>query len=132
MEKRGIDVIYQINIGNLDCGMPVHKMVELLGNLIKNAMEAVQKRDRYKVFVMMLEENDSIQIEVSNESEVIEEKRIRDFFAKGYSEKGQKRGYGLYNVKRICEEYDVAITCRNEIREDQNWFVFKAVMKKPL
>ena len=132
MEKSGIDVAYQINIGNLECGMPIHKMVELLGNLIKNAMEAVQKRDKYKVAVMMLEENDKIQIEVSNESEMIEEKRIRDFFTKGYSEKGQKRGYGLYNVKKICEEYNVAITCRNEIREDQNWFVFKAVMKKPL
>lgn len=132
MEKKGVDVTYQISIGNLECGMPVHKMVELLGNLIKNAMEAVQKSDKRKVHIMMLEETEKIQIEVLNESEPIEEKKIKDFFRKGYSEKGKKRGYGLYNVMKICEEYDAAVICKNERREENNWLMFKIVISRPL
>lgn len=130
MEKKGINATYQISIGDLECGMPVHKMVELLGNLIKNAMEAVQKRGKGEIHVMMLEENNRIQIEISNESEVIEEKKIKEFFKKGYSEKGKKRGYGLYNVMKICEEYEAAVICKNVWREESNWLLFQIVINK--
>ena len=96
------------------CRVPIHKMVELLGNLLKNATEAAKQREKKKIHVMMLEDSEKIQIEISNESEIIDEKRIKDFFKKKYSEKGNNRGYGLYNVRIICEEYGAAIICKND------------------
>ena len=69
-------------------------------------------------------------IEISNESEAIDEKKIKEFFKKGYSEKGRNRGYGLYNVGKICEEYGIAINCKNAKRENENWIVFKLVINK--
>ena len=36
--KLGIEVVYAINIENLDVGVPTYKLVEVFGNLIKNAM----------------------------------------------------------------------------------------------
>lgn len=131
MKRKEITVTYQINIGDLECGMPIHKMVELLGNLIKNAVEEVQER-KGKIHVLLLEEYDKIQLEVSNESCVIEEKKIKDFFKKGYSQKGKHRGYGLYNVEKICEEYGAAIICKNEEMEGMNWLRFKLTINKPL
>lgn len=129
MGKKGITVTYQINIGDLKCEIPVYKMVELLGNLINNAMEAVQE-EKGEIYVSIVEESDMIVIEISNESEVIDEKKIKEFFRKGYSEKGKNRGYGLYNVGKICEEYGIAINCKNEKRENENWIVFKLVINK--
>ena len=130
MKRKGIKVTYKIDIGNLECAMPIHKMVELLGNLIKNAIDATEKRESGKINIIVIEDNVKIFLEIANESNVIEENLIKEFYKKGYSEKGKKRGYGLYNVKRICEEYNAAIVCKNEKRNMENWLVFKVVINK--
>lgn len=132
MKKEGISVEYEINIRNLECSMPIHKMVELLGNLINNAMEAVLKTENRKVYVMMREEMNCIRIEVFNESQMIDEKKLKEFFKRGYSDKGEKRGYGLYNVRKICEEYHAIIVCKNEIRKGENGILFGIMINKPL
>lgn len=131
MKKAGIEIDYDINIGDLECNMPVYKMVELLGNLINNAMEASFNNSK-KVSVMMSENMHMIQIEVFNEHELIDEKKIKDYFKKGYSEKGKNRGYGLYNLRKICEEYDAAISCKNENRNGKNGILFRVIVNKPL
>lgn len=132
IEKENIEVLYHVNIGDMECGMPVHKMVELLRNLIKNAVEAIQIRGKGKLRVSITEENTRVQIEIANESEIIEEKKVKDFLKKGYSEKGKNRGYGLYNVGKICEEYGAALFCKNEEKEEINWLVFRVIIDKPL
>lgn len=132
MRKVGISIEYEINIGNLECSMPIHKMVELLGNLINNAMEAAMKTENRKVCVMMREDINCIQIEVFNVSQMIDEKKLKEFFKRGYSDKGEKRGYGLYNVRKICEEYHAAIVCKNEIRKGENGILFGIMINKPL
>lgn len=132
VEKEGVMISYRINVGDLKCKVPVYKMVELLGNLIKNAVEAAKERGGGGIHVMMLEEKDMIRIEVSNESEVIEYQRIQEFFRKGYSEKGKNRGYGLYNVKKICGEYGIEITCENREENEKNRLVFGLKIDKPL
>ncbi len=132
IEKRKIKVLYKISIGNLDSRVPIYKMVELLGNLINNAIEAAEEKGTKEIRVVVLEEKDKIQIEVSNESEVINYKKIQEFFKKGYSEKGRNRGYGLYNVKKICEEYNIDIICENCAEEGTNWLKFGLSISKPL
>lgn len=132
MLRKGIIVNYKINIGDLECGVPVHKLVELLGNLMKNAIEAIQKRGEGKIYFMMLEEKGKVHIEVSNENEKIEKKQIKEFFKKGYSEKGMGRGYGLYNVGKICAEYGIGIIYGNEEKEGKNYLVFQMIIDKRL
>lgn len=132
IEKENIDILYRVNIGDMKCGMPIHKIVELLRNLIKNAVEAIQIRGQGKLKVAIAEDRAKIQIEIANESDYIEERKIKEFFKKGYSEKGNNRGFGLYNVGKICEEYKVALICNNEEREGKNWLVFRVVIDKPL
>ena len=132
LEKRGIEITYKVVIGELEGGVPVHKIVELLGNLLNNAADAVKSNGTSEVRLMMIEEPELITIEVSNESEEIDYKRIQDFFKKGYSEKGRNRGYGLYNVRKICEGYGITISCENRMIENKNWIVFGLLIKKPL
>ncbi|MBD5499860.1 MAG: GHKL domain-containing protein [Lachnospiraceae bacterium] len=132
LEKRGIEITYKVVIGELEGGVPVHKIVELLGNLLNNAADAVKANGTDRISLTMVEKPEAISIEVSNESEKIDYKRIQDFFKKGYSEKGRNRGYGLYNVKKICEEYRISISCENRMIENKNWIVFGLLIKKPL
>lgn len=131
IEKLGIDINYKISIDDFNVGVPVYKIVEILGNLIKNAAEALQERkeDKY-LFVSMIEKDGIFEIEVRNISDYIKLEEIGKFFTKGYSKKGNGRGLGLYNVKAICEEYGLKIKPENKDINNKNWISFVINNKK--
>ncbi len=125
MEKLGIKITYQIRIKNLDVGVPVYRLVEILGNLIKNAIEVEPEADQLKeVHVNVIQKDEKLSIEVRNKSRFIEYNEIESFFKRGFSRKGNNRGLGLYNVKRICNEYSLKICCDNKNIDEDNWFSF--------
>lgn len=132
IDKKGIDVTYEISIDDLDIGIPIHRIVELLGNLLKNAVEAIEKTpDLNKIHIHMIEIDDLFEMEIRNESYYIQPNDISCFFTKGYSEKGANRGLGLYNVNNICQEYGLQIYFENKEIDGKNWLSFKISNKQP-
>lgn len=132
IDKKGINVTYKVSINDLDIGVPIHKIVELLGNLLKNAVEATEKADNVKeIFILMIENKNFFEIEVRNESPYIDPNNISTFFTKGYSEKGEGRGLGLYNVQKICSEYMLQIYPENKEVDGKNWLSFRISNKLP-
>lgn len=131
IEKRGIELSFKISIKEFDIGVPVYKIVEILGNLINNAVEALEKSEgEKKLFVLMVEYEDSFEIEVRNTSRFIGPDELSLFFKKGYSQKGENRGLGLYNVRNTCEEYGIYVACMCDLINDQNWIVFRIFNKE--
>lgn len=131
IERLGVEITYQIDIGDFDVGIPVYKLVEILGNLIKNAVEAMKAAEGNKVLhVSVIEAEGEFNIEVRNRSGYIDYGEIEDFFKKGFSKKGKDRGLGLYNVKNICNEYALNILCENKPIEEENWLSFTITNKK--
>lgn len=125
IEKVGLEVTYQVSIESLNVGIPIYRLVELLGNLIKNAIEALSNSIEHKViYIEIIEICGKFEIEVRNRSEFIDYIEIEKFFKKGFSKKGNKRGLGLYNVKRICNEYSLTLCCNNRIVNNENWLSF--------
>mgnify|MGYP003461971057 CR=1 FL=1 len=132
-EELDIDVEYKVNIGELRCNVPIYKIVEIIGNLITNAMEAlVCYEDLNKLKVVMIERQYEIAIDISNECRNIDHQNIQSFFTKGYSEKGEGRGYGLYNVKKICNDYDIVIETVVKEENGSEWLHFMLIINKPL
>lgn len=126
IEKHGIDLSFKISIRELNISVPVHKIVEMLGTLIDNAVEALEKsNDEKKLFILMVEYEDGFVIEVRNTSRFFEPDELGLFFKKGYSQKGENRGLGLYNLKNICEEYGIYAACMCEQLNSQNWITFR-------
>ncbi len=125
IEKRGLEIAYQISIDDLNVGVPIYRLVELLGNLIKNAIEALSNSTRHKaLYIEIIEIEGVFKIEVRNKSEYIDYIEIEKFFKKGFSIKGNKRGLGLYNVKNICSEYSLTLYCDNKTINNENWLSF--------
>lgn len=130
-DKQGIEIDYQLRFHSLTCEMPDFKLVSVLGNLLDNAAEAIKNRDRKRsIRIIILEEETKILVQIENESDRIEQNEIVDFFQKNYSSKGKHRGYGLYNVKRICEEYHADLFCENVCRNESYYLVFRIEIKK--
>lgn len=126
IEKQGIDLSFKISISEFNIGMPVYKVVEIVGNLIKNAVEALEKQEgEKKLFVLMVEYDDGFEIEVRNTSRYFNPDETALFFKKGYSQKGESRGLGLFNVKNACEEYGFSIVCICEMIGNKNWITFR-------
>lgn len=79
-----------------------YEIVEVLGILLDNAIEACQPHDKMYVQINRVEEQ--IEIKVSNPHSYIAKSTFIKMFDKGYTTKNiqsKTRGYGLYNVKQI-------------------------------
>jgi CheY-like chemotaxis protein len=104
----------------------------LLGNLIKNGLEAFSLTDAKEIFVETgcqffdmkelenmiwhspyFEEGNFVYLRVSDNALGMNEETLQLIFEKGYSSKssiqGEERGVGLSSVKEIVEKYGVAL-----------------------
>ena len=131
-EKREITVIYDVKIGDLECNMPIHKMVEIVGNLFDNEMDAVEENNVEKIIYLYFTELDkTVEFKIKNENEYIPQEKIMKMFKSGESSKGEHRGLGLANVKQICEEHKCDLQVKND-KDDtgKNYIEFNICMRK--
>lgn len=76
----------------------------VLNNLINNAIEAVSILDEKNIIIEIYEE-DKYVINIKNNIDENNKIHISKIFQKGFSSKGEDRGFGLYNVKKIVESH---------------------------
>lgn len=81
-----------------------HCLVTILGNLIDNGLDAVQFLDDKQITVNLTIDDKWFEIEISDNGEGIDEKNMQHIFNKGYSTKGDNRGFGLYLVLASLDE----------------------------
>ena len=81
-------------------------LVTILGNLIDNGLDAVQFLDDKQIKVSLVIDNTNFEIEINDNGEGISENDIQYIFQKGYSTKGDNRGFGLYLVLASIDELD--------------------------
>lgn len=131
LSKEGIDIDYKIKIGDLDgYDLPVYKLIEIANDLITNAAEALAQAEEKRLFVKALEDEDGLELKVKNRGEILEPEELSKCFEKGYSSKGEGRGYGLYNVRDICDRYHLDFSFCNQEWEGKNWVCFQINVKK--
>lgn len=124
IDAMGIEISYQVVIKEIDIGVPIYKLIEILGDLINNAVEALMSDENRKKMHVTVMEADKFYLEVRNESSYISYDMLGNFFNRGYSKKGENRGLGLYNVKRICEEYNLEVSPECKQIDGTYWLSF--------
>ena len=89
IQEQGIEVTYTFHISEFTSKIPVYLVVELIGNLLKNAVEAVKTQQVEKQIHLSCTENENeFCLGVRNRSEKIPLDEMGRFFEKGYSSKG--------------------------------------------
>lgn len=85
-------------------------IVSILGNLITNAFEAVEKTEEKIVRLFVTDLGDDILFEVEDSGYGVPDELLPLIFKRGYSTKeGEKRGLGLARIKELVEELDGSI-----------------------
>lgn len=131
LSKEGIDIDYKVRVGGLEgYRLPVYKLIEIANDLITNAADALMQADEKRLSVTALEDDEGLALEVKNRGEVLDPEYISKCFEKGFSSKGDGRGYGLYNVRDICDRYHLDLSFYNQDRKEKNWICFKITVKK--
>lgn len=131
LSKEGINIDYKVRVGALDgYRLPVYKLIEIANDLITNAAEALAQTEDKRLSVTALEDEEGFVLEVKNRGEVLEPEYISKCFEKGTSSKGDGRGYGLYNVRDICDRYHLELAFYNQDLKGKNWVCFQITSKK--
>ncbi len=75
----------------------IHELITIGGNLIDNALDAVASCE-YKQVHVSVQYHDKLIIKVTDTGNGIPKEEVDKIFVKGYSTKGENRGFGLYLV----------------------------------
>jgi CitB family two-component system sensor histidine kinase MalK len=81
----------------------VGELVTILGNVIDNALDALQVAEDKCIEVELVYNQGRLLIQVADSGNGMDEETKRQIFIKGYSTKGSNRGFGLYLVARSVE-----------------------------
>lgn len=104
-KKITIDFILRDDMKDMPCS--VYEMNKMLGNLLQNAIDEVEKLKEVlrNIVVEISKERNYIIIRVTNNAN-LQNEGVRDLFAIGYSTKPLHEGLGLPTVKKIAEKYN--------------------------
>ncbi|TKI26565.1 ATP-binding protein, partial [Bacillus mycoides] len=94
----------------------IHELITIVGNVINNALDAVMNCEKKRVEVG-IQYGDTLIITVQDTGKGIQENEIDALFIKGYSTKGDNRGYGLHLVKESIQRINGEIHIHSLVGE---------------
>lgn len=129
--KYGIDVdcvIYPIDTKKI---LETYDLVEILGILLDNAIEALRESGGKKIVVKIISnEMKQLVVEVANISRTYKNAELEKFCAYGYSSKGEGRGLGLARLKVLIDKNGAVLLIQNTIIKSEVYLSFIIIFKK--
>ena len=97
----GINFKYYIKRSLKDISISDSELVIIMSNILNNAIEASSESDNKYIELTLSKKNNKYNIVVKNSVNNDDVINVSEMFNYGYSNKGDERGVGLYNVKAI-------------------------------
>lgn len=104
----------EIHANFQDVRVEEYEVVEILGILLDNAIEACQPHDEIHMLINRFENH--LEIMVSNPHRHLSNATFMEMFERGFTTKNihsRDRGYGLYNVKQIVLQHNGKLITKN-------------------
>ena len=127
-DRLNIKFLFNVANNSLENNLNDYEISDMLNNLLDNAFEAVINSTDDKVVILNIyEEGKTNIVEVRNSGVAINLAKIESIFERGFStKKGENRGYGLYNVKKIAEKNGGNV----QLSFEENYTVFRVLFKQ--
>lgn len=123
-EQNGIEIEYHVAfVGNT--AISIYDLVEIIGILMDNAMEALSDNDLLKKIIFELQDCDGLNLKIRNPVANISNGNIEMLFKDGYSTKGTDRGIGLSKIKEYQKKYKYNLLAR--LDDENEWIEFQIV-----
>jgi len=121
-EAKKIHMKMEIHTNLQQLNVEEYEIVEVLGILLDNAIEACQPHDEIHITINRV--GDQIEIRVSNPYQFISNATFMEMFDRGYTTKNiqsNTRGFGLYNVKQIVLQIGGKLITSNAEVDGRNY-----------
>lgn len=102
-EGRGVNLVTDIRSDWQASPLPAWEMCRVLGNLIDNALDALEGKSDGQIAVRLWEDVKSCHFAVENNGSPVPERLREKIFESGFSTKGESRGMGLHIVRQLLE-----------------------------
>lgn len=144
--SNGIKLSFNIENYNINTGIPEYKLVEAIGILIDNAVDACMQNSNFVTSGMPFADDFSICNQIfikincidhqfifiiSNPGPIVNTQLSDNIFKRGYTTKDDpdnRHGYGLNNLKDILDRYNGTIELGNDIILNRSYIYFKIVV----
>ncbi|TYR74407.1 two-component system sensor histidine kinase DcuS [Rossellomorea vietnamensis] len=90
-----------------------HELITIIGNLVDNAIQALADCEKKIIELRLKDEGGRLFIKVEDTGPGIKNENSAVIFEKGYSTKGEDRGFGLYLVKKSIERLNGSLTVKS-------------------
>ncbi|MCB2295585.1 GHKL domain-containing protein [Clostridium algoriphilum] len=126
-DRLNIKLVFHVTNNSLESSLSDYEISGILNNLLDNAFDAVTTGINDKVVILNIRtEGTSNIVEVKNSGITVNPSNIQNIFKRGFStKKGNLRGYGLYNIKKIVEKTGNNV----QLLFEDNYTIFKISFK---
>lgn len=122
----GVSIKIEIENYIFDVKMKDYELIEVLGNLLDNALETGVENN--SVILKLTKKEDMNLIQLSNKHPYLKKDIVNKMFKEGISTKSNSRGYGLHNVKQIVQKYNGETQVYNFEIDGENFVVFNIIL----
>ena len=120
----------QLKTSTLPDSVPEYTLIEMMGILIDNALEA-SPQDMPVYFTLSMTKENRLSVCCQNFGPQITPEFRRNIFKKGYTTKEDPdhcHGLGLYTLKKLLTQYHITIRLENETIENQRYITFELTL----
>lgn len=121
-----IEIQYEISYRDSN-EIVIYDLVDIVGILLDNAIEAVTSTEVSKKIVFELSDAEGINLLVKNPVVNILNSEIQKFFERGYSTKEGERGIGLNKLMELQQKYKYDVYTHIENDNSMEWIVFNII-----
>jgi signal transduction histidine kinase len=106
LDKKGVKLHINIKPGNHIIKGDHTKLMQVILNILKNSLEAINmEKDEKSISVIMESNEEFIRLKIVDSGEGFDEETSSRFFERGFTTKKSGTGLGLYNCKSIVESH---------------------------
>ena len=105
-DKKGVKFSVSVKPGNYVIKGDHTKLMQVMLNVLKNSLEAIDMEDTKKTISIVMESTaEFIQLKIADNGQGFDEETSQRFFERGYTTKKKGTGLGLYNCRSIVESH---------------------------